>query len=50
MTEKKETRSEKIQVRFTPTQKKQLEKQASQEGRTASNLLHTIAMSYLNNN
>ena len=48
--EKKETRTEKVMVRFTPSEHEALKKKAAEEGRTASNLIHTIAIAYLNNN
>jgi len=50
MEKKKETKTKKVQVRFTPTEHDRLQKKAEEEGRKAANLIHTITMSYLNNN
>ena len=47
MEQKKETRSEQIQTRFSPSERKALEEKASSEGRTVANLIHTIVMDYL---
>ena len=47
MEQKKETRSEQIQTRFSPSERKSLEEKASSEGRTVANLIHTVVMNYL---
>jgi len=49
MEKKKETRTEKVMVRFTPSERKALEEQAAKEGRTLSNLVHTKSVADLNN-
>ena len=36
-----------VQTRFTKTEKERLEKQASKEGRSVSNLIHTVILDYL---
>jgi hypothetical protein len=43
----KENRTEQIQTRFTPTERKAIEAKASEEGRTVANLIHTIVMNYV---
>ena len=43
----KETRTEQIQTRFTPTERKAIEAKAESEGRTVANLIHTIVMNYV---
>lgn len=47
MEQKKETRSEQIMTRFSPSERKALEEKASSEGRTVANLIHTVVMNYL---
>lgn len=50
MEQKKETKSEQIMTRFSPSERKALEEKASSEGRTVANLVHTIVMNYLEKN
>ena len=48
MDKKKETKSRKIQVRYTPSDYAALEKKAEKEGRTVSGLLRYLSMNYVN--
>ena len=45
---KKETKSVQVNLRFTPSEVKAIQKRAEEEGRTPSNLIHTVMMAYLN--
>ena len=47
MEQKKETKSEQVMTRFSPSERKALEEKASSEGRTVANLIHTVVMNYL---
>ena len=47
--ENKETRTEKVMVRFTPSELKALKEQAEAQDRKVSNLIHAKSVADLNN-
>lgn len=49
MAEKKETKDKQVQTRYTMEEYAKLKERADKEGRTVSNLTHTVMMNYLNN-
>lgn len=49
MSEKKENKTKQIQTRFTEAEVELLKAKAKEEGRTVSNLIHTIVITNLNN-
>lgn len=50
MADKKETKDKQVQTRYTLEEYEKLKERAEKEGRTVSNLTHTVIMNYLNNN
>lgn len=50
MADKKENKDKQVQTRYTWEEYEKLKAQAEKEGRTVSNLTHTVIMNYLNNN
>lgn len=50
MAEKKDNKEKQVQTRYTMEEYEKLKAQAEKEGRTVSNLTHTVIMNYLNNN
>ena len=49
MAEKKDNKDKQVQTRYTMDEYLKLKAQADKEGRTVSNLTHTVMMDYLNN-
>ncbi len=48
MSEKKENKTKQIQTRFTEAEVELLKAKAEEEGRTVSNLIHTLVITNLN--
>ena len=49
MSEKKENKTIQIQTRFTQAEAELLKAKAKEQGRTVSNLIHTLVITNLNN-
>lgn len=48
MKDKSERKTNQLQSRFTDSELAKIEAKASEEGRTISNLIHTVIMEYVN--